>query len=188
MNSTISGSVRQNLIILMCNVLIYSGLFAQSSVCPIGVPMAPSKTNEQNSTSMVRDIMSTNSVKWDSLTNVKFSDNHKTRISLPSAKRSRAFVGSNLNFQVPVGATIDGIMITVEGRSTNRTNIDELQVHLLDSMGMPIGLNKANTAGPQNAWDNPLSGDDHMWMYGSPTDTWGIDWTPEMVNNTNIAQ
>ena len=124
---------------------------------------------------------------WSKLSNIKFSDDNKSETTINGITRSRQIIGNNYKFQIPAGATINGIMLMVEGSSTNFKNIDELEIFLLDSDGEPKGHNKSNEAKPQKAWSKKSDGSDHFWMYGSANDTWGTTWTPAEINDPNFG-
>lgn len=172
----------------LVNLLIIINLSSQNtSVCPIGVGMEPSVKVKSSTTSFANEIFFPQFMKWQDLGKIKFADDQKAKVVLPDFKRSRVMMGNNLNLQIPVGSTIDGIMLVMEGQSTQYQHIDELEVVLLDADGEPKGTNKANTAKLQKAWSTRSDGSDHMWMYGSQVDTWGASWTADELNNPNFG-
>lgn len=175
-------------VVLFFKVLIINEINAQStSVCPIGVGMEPKMKSEMKSTSYTQEEVFPHFTKWNNLKNVKSSDNQKATISLWNIQRSRVFMGKKHHFKLPKGATVHGIVLMVEGSSNNHKNIDEVQISLLDSVGLASGQNKKNEAKDQKAWKLNDDGTDHVWMYGSSSDTWGKNWTPEEINHPNFG-
>ncbi len=174
--------------LLVINLLISNSLISQNtSVCPIGVGMEPASKSDIKSASLVNEIYSPYFVKWSDLGYLKLADDKKAGIVLSEIMRSRQIMGNNLKFQIPVGAEIQGITLMIEGQSDHYQNIDEVEVVLLNKDGEPKGLNKKNTAKLQKAWNKGVNGNDHQWMYGSSTDTWGAAWTAEELNNPNFG-
>jgi hypothetical protein len=128
----------------LVNLLIIINLSSQNtSVCPIGVGMEPSVKVKSSTTSFANEIFFPQFMKWQDLSKIKFADDQKAKVVLPDFKRSRVMMGNNLNLQIPEGSTIDGIMLVMEGQSTQYQHIDELEVVLLDADGEPKGTNNS---------------------------------------------
>ena len=173
MKLTLQCVLTQGIMTLIINILIISSLNSQNfSVCPIGVGTEPTNKTEIRSTSFVNEIFDPNFVKWTNLKNVMIADDKKADIVLSDIMRSRKMMGNNLKFQIPAGATINGITLMLEGQSSMYQNIDEVEILLLDQEGEPKGQNKKNTAKLQKAWGQGPNGSDRTWMYGSATDSW----------------
>jgi protocatechuate 3,4-dioxygenase beta subunit len=188
MKLTLQCVLTQGIMTLIINILIISSLNSQNfSVCPIGVGTEPTNKTEIRSTSFVNEIFDPNFVKWTNLKNVMIADDKKADIVLSDIMRSRKMMGNNLKFQIPAGATINGITLMLEGQSSMYQNIDEVEILLLDQEGEPKGQNKKNTSKLQKAWGQGPNGSDRTWMYGSATDSWGADWTPQEINNENFG-
>ena len=174
--------------ILIFIMLVINGLVAQNaSVCPIGVGMEPQQDAETKSTSFVSEVYFQQYAKWNNLKNLKFSDDKRSQTSLINIGKSRQFIGNNMNFQIPAGATIHGITLMVEGQSSSYKEIDEVEIVLTGKDGEPKGANKKNTAKLQKAWSKNRDGNDHTWMYGSSTDTWGTTWQAADINSPNFG-
>lgn len=169
-------------------LLVFNGLYAQNaSVCPVGVGMEPQPTNETRSTNFVSEVYFQYFEKWNNLRNLKFPDDKKATTTLTNINKSRQFLGNNLKFQIPDGATIHGITLMVEGQSSSYQNIDEVEIFLTGKDGSPKGENRKNTAKGQKAWKTDRDGKDHVWMYGSATDTWGTTWKASDINDGNFG-
>lgn len=82
-------------------------------------------------------------------------------------------------FAIPTGATIDGILVTIERKSSTGT-VKDATLQLLNASGTPVGDDKALAL---EAW--PTS--DGSQEYGGTSDTWGISPTESMVNDANFG-
>ena len=174
--------------VVFFNLLLINNINAQSpSVCPIGVGTEPKRKTELRPGSLFNEIRFGLSPVWSNLSYMKFSDDKKAEMTLNGITRSRQILGNNFKFQIPEGATINGIMLMVEGSSKNYKSIDELEIFLVDKEGEPKGQNKSNEAKLQKAWSKKSDGGDHSWMYGSDKDTWGTSWTPDEINDPNFG-
>ena len=174
--------------VVFFNLLLINNINAQSpSVCPIGVGTEPKRKTELRPGSLFNEIRFGLSPVWSNLSYMKFSDDKKAEMTLNGITRSRQILGNNFKFQIPEGATINGIMLMVEGSSKNYKSIDELEIFLVDKEGEPKGQNKSNEAKLQKAWSKKSDGGDHSWMYGSGKDTWGTSWTPDEINDPNFG-
>ncbi len=179
---------RYALIYFCFNLLVSNNLSAQSPpICPVGVGMEPKGQSETKSASLASEIYFQYFTKWSELNNLKLSDDKKSKTTLINIGKSRQFIGNNFRFQIPDGATINGITLMVEGQSTSATNIDEVEILLLNKTGEPKGINKKNTAKLQKPWSIKRDGKDNVWMYGSATDTWGTSWTSADINDPNFG-
>ncbi len=188
MKLIITGILSKVISIWLFTLLIINSLSAQNvSVCPIGVGMEPAVKAKSSATSFANEIFFPQFMKWQSIKEIKFSDDQKAKVVLPDFKRSRVMMGNNLKLQLPTGAIVTGVTLSIEGQSTKYQNIDELEILLLGSDGEPKGINKANTAKLQKPWSSRADSSDHMWMYGSQIDTWGTTWTAEDINSPNFG-
>lgn len=170
------------------NVLIFNIINAQSlPFCNVAPGTEPHPQTEMKSTANVAEIFSPHFTRWNQLTNLKFSDDKKASIVLTNINRSRQILGNNFKFQIPEGATINGITLMIEGQSDAFAMIDELQIQLMGTDGEPKGNNKKNEAKLQKAWSQNPDNKDKTWMYGSKSDLWGTQWTPEELNDPNFG-
>ena len=85
----------------------------------------------------------------------------------------------DFGFDVPTGATIDGIVVTIERKSSTGTVKDGL-LKLLNASGAAAGNDKGKLL---DAW--PTS--DASVSYGAPSDTWGVTPTVAMVNDADFG-
>ena len=82
-------------------------------------------------------------------------------------------------FAIPTGAAIDGIIVTIERKSTTGT-VKDASLQLLNASGTPAGDDKAALL---DAW--PTS--DASVSYGSTSDSWSITPTVAMVNDSDFG-
>tara|TARA_R100000808_G_scaffold3310_1_gene11864 strand:- start:1370 stop:5290 length:3921 start_codon:yes stop_codon:yes gene_type:complete len=85
----------------------------------------------------------------------------------------------NFGFDIPTGATINGIIVSVE-RKSNTGTVKDASLRLLNASGVAAGDDKAKLL---DAW--PTS--DASVSYGSPSDTWSISPTVAMVNDADFG-
>lgn len=93
---------------------------------------------------------------------------------------SRYLRCNNYGFNIPAGATITGITVTVR-RAVSSTffgSATDISVRLLQG-GSLAGDDKASNASYTTGWVNA--------GYGSSTDLWGLGWTPAQINANNFG-
>jgi hypothetical protein len=92
-----------------------------------------------------------------------------------SAGSSKSLGSGGYGFDIPTGATIQGIAVSVEYAVTAGTASDDSV--LLLRAGSPVGT-QHEVAG---AWT--VDSDVHTRTYGGSTDLWGTTWSPADINN-----
>jgi hypothetical protein len=85
----------------------------------------------------------------------------------------------NFGFDIPVGATINGMVVSIERKSTSGT-VTDATLQMLNASGVAGGDNKALTS---TAW--PTS--DALASYGGSSDSWSISPTVAMVNDADFG-
>ncbi|WP_284651709.1 PKD-like domain-containing protein [Flavobacterium terrisoli] len=89
--------------------------------------------------------------------------------------------GTNYGFAIPSGAIINGIVVTIN-RRTSAVNAGRITRDNLVSLvkgGTVTGNNKATATAYTTTFATAT--------YGSSTDTWGTTWTPTDINATNFG-
>lgn len=94
-----------------------------------------------------------------------------------------------LGFNIPTGAVIQGIQVTVY-RGSNRVNsVNDVTVKAVKA-GTAVGTNKAvGGFWPQILWNSyiiPITGGVPI-TYGGPTDLWGTSWAASDINNAGFG-
>lgn len=121
------------------------------------------------------------SVSWSNYTNVTSSDDLYTTVT------TGVFIGTisyyikstNFGFSVPNGATIDGVVVSVERHKTGAPNAKDSSLRLVIG-GSITGDDKADTV---TVW--PTS--DGTATYGSSSDLWGTMPSASDVNASNFG-
>lgn len=122
---------------------------------------------------------------WSNATAVRLasSDNSYATSASSTSSQSRWLQLSNFGFSVPAGAKIDGVEVAIERSiSAGGTTITDRDLKLSTeasdaNSAFSAGTNKADTS---TAWTTT----DTTITYGGPTDKWGHDLTPNIVNNS----
>jgi hypothetical protein len=91
---------------------------------------------------------------------------------------SRYLYASNFGFNIPTGATIDGVTVDIYRSPGNVSSVADSSVRLVQN-SLPAGANRA-LAG---TWPNVAA----YYTYGSATDTWGLTLSPVDINDVNFG-
>lgn len=138
-------------------------------------------TGPLNPSTLVNDT-SSGAVNWSNPTNANSSNNtYATYTSFSS--QSYYLKATNFGFSIPVGSTIDGIVVEIErkaSRSDGLNNCRDIDVKLVKSSGTFGTINKAATG---TNW--PTS--DTIASYGSSSDLWGETWSASDINSSNFG-
>lgn len=115
---------------------------------------------------------------WTTPANVASSDNAYATYSVPAQSAAPALSISSLGFAIPAGATVTGIVVTLERRCSNNTacNLDTANgggISLTRTAGVA-----ATSKSDATAWTNG----DVTVTYGSNSDPWGTSWSVGEVN------
>lgn len=118
-------------------------------------------------------------VAWTNPNNAKVSDNVYATAAVAFLSVSHYLKATNFGFSIPVGATINGILVEVE-----RKGFDDIDF-VRDNA---IKIVKGGTIGAtdKSSLDNwPVS--DAYKSYGSSSDLWGETWTPAQINASDFG-
>jgi len=137
-------------------------------------PLFPSSFN---TTSLAPE----NANDWLNTTNLSADDGSEAQITAATYDAGdisfRLFT-RGFGFSVPVGATIDGVVVEIERRCFAGAAADN-RVQLTDDTGALIGSNKATAT----AWPGTAG----IATYGSSSDVWGATLTPTIVNDAQFG-
>jgi len=119
------------------------------------------------------------SVTWTDPNNVVASDNsYAVALGLDNTT-SKDLDCTNFGFNLPAGATINGITVSIERYGSGQ--VADLSIKLLNGDG----------AGGESAQDKSTGATwaavEGATTFGSPTDTWGESWTASEVNSLNFG-
>jgi hypothetical protein len=119
---------------------------------------------------------------WSNTGNVAGSNNSYATASLSGTfTATEDLRATNYGFSIPGTATIDGITLEIERKSTtvSGTTARDSRVFLTKNGTATVGSNKAMAT----AW--PSS--DTYATYGGAADLWGTTWTPSDINSSNFG-
>lgn len=117
---------------------------------------------------------------WGSPNNAQASDNVYATCTIDAVANSHYLKATNFGFSVPIGATINGILVEVQKKKAGTALITDNMVNIVKSNGSFGTTNKADTI---TAW--PTS--EAYASYGSSSDLWGETWTSADINNANFG-
>ena len=118
----------------------------------------------------------------DDTTAVTASVDHITvNIAYTTSEASDYLDIKNLGFEIPTGATIDGVLVSIErSQSGSNSSVKDTTVSLLNASGAAFGDNKALNL---TAW--PTS--DIVQEYGGASDMWGNSLTEAICNDVDFG-
>lgn len=121
-------------------------------------------------------------VDWSSPSNASASDNaYATAGSGTGAGgiTTKYLKATNFGFSIPGGATIDGILVEVEGKHVNALDTDSTtSVKLVKADG---------TFGTENKTGGSWTATDTYRSFGGSTSLWGDTWTPSDINDADFG-
>jgi hypothetical protein len=120
---------------------------------------------------------------WINLDYAKSSDGQKTNGSMAITDTTRYLVAYNFGFTIPIGATIDGIVVQIEKYCTisNANNyIVDNEVKIVKSDG---SFGTTNNADVSTKWPTT----DTYVTHGGNTNLWGETWSASDINNSNFG-
>ncbi|MHA1280347.1 MAG: hypothetical protein ACTSQ8_24505 [Candidatus Helarchaeota archaeon] len=119
---------------------------------------------------------------WSNPSNIFVSDNFRASADISSGySQTNYIVATGFNFTIPVGATIDGIEVAIERKSSPKGAQDSKIYLWTESGGIGhiVGDNKATSA----FW--PLS--DSITSYGGSTDLWNAGFSVSDINDPGFG-
>lgn len=121
---------------------------------------------------------------WSNPSNAGASDNSYATFSRGTSGNSRYLRAYNFGFAIPVGATINGIAVSVERKADNNSasyNVYDNTIQLCTASLTYSGDNKANASSVY--W--PTS--DGTATYGGAADTWSFSPTVAGINSSDFG-
>lgn len=116
---------------------------------------------------------------WSNLGNAASSNNSYMTAALGSgSKTTQTGLFTNFGFSIPSGATIDGVEVLAERKTSTGTRGKDQTVSLIKG-GTVSGNNKASATAYTTT--------DVQVTYGGPTDLWGLTLTDTDVNASNFG-
>lgn len=116
---------------------------------------------------------------WGSTDNVEASDGNYAIAEVDPEGWSQALVATNFGFNIPSGASIDGIVVSVE-----RNKLEEL--HTINDA--EVNIVKGGVFGSENkASATEWTTTDEIATYGGVGNLWEESWTPADINASNFG-
>lgn len=118
---------------------------------------------------------------WLNLGNITSSNNVYSTVSFNAGSNTAYLKATNFGFSIPTGATINGIVVDIERKSSGNSGflrIYDFAVYLVK--GGSIG-------GNNNKFIPSWSVSDTVASYGSESDLWGLSWTDSDINSSNFG-
>ena len=113
-------------------------------------------------------------VPWSNVTNTYASDNQYGTVTLANGESSNYLFFDDFRFNVPLTATIDGMLLSIERKASVGSTVKPFFVALT---GTSVQENKATGS----YW--PAT--EGTETYGGATDLWGDDYAPADINNNS---
>ena len=125
---------------------------------------------------------SVGSVSWSNYSNATASDDSRVTVESVGSYTTYYIKATNFGFNIPSGATIDGIVVEWEKQVGNGgiNNTKDNSVRLVKG-GTISGDDKASAS----TW--PANGSETFVSYGGSADKWGLTWTASDINSTTFG-
>lgn len=86
---------------------------------------------------------------------------------------------TNFGLNLPASAPVSGIEVYIQKQMQNTETVTDSRVGLIDQTGAVLPQNKAKPG--------PWATSNTLYVYGSPSDTWGGAWTGANVNDPDFG-
>lgn len=156
--------------LLLLVISFYSQSFAQTQ--------GPNNPASATNTSCPFSYSST--VDYLPALNISASDNTYATASHCDCcdQNTRCLEATGFGFAIPVTATIDGILVSVEKRASTNSTVQDNGVRIIKA-GVTTGTDQMTS----NNWPYV----DTYVNYGGATNLWGTTWAPADINATNFG-
>jgi len=139
-------------------------------------PAAADDTGWQNA-GTGSNVEGVGTIAWQNPNNIQETGTPSAKVKLNISQISNYLQGTNYDFSIPSGATIDGIEVEIR-RQGSIAGIKDNIVSLVKG-GSVVGKNKAT----DDDWSNSLENVN----YGGSDDLWGETWTADEINDENFG-
>jgi|GEM_PF-5900655 len=171
--------MKKNQTVGFTTILLLLGLIISNSALAIAPP--PSQ-GPNNGSSFAGNVSApSGSVDWVNANRVATSDNNYATVNITNSNDISNYLRvTGFNFNIPIGATINGIQANIEKSDTGigSSHITDHVVSLVKN-NVVTGNNKSSLSN----W----TGTDATSTYGGISDLWGSTWTPADINNANFG-
>ena len=158
---------------------IYIGISALLIASTLGVYSYVVKASDSGALSpgTMADDATVGTVAWSNPDNAKVSDNVYATAVL-SNNFSHYLKATNFGFTIPTGATINGIVVEIEGYLVVTSGATQ-QIKIIK--GGTVRTTRKTTTFPEGAVNEAYN------TVGSSSDLWGLSWTAEDINASNFG-
>lgn len=118
------------------------------------------------------------SVTWSNPGNITALDNVYATASLSTSTFSHYLKATNFGFSIPVDATIDGIVVEIERKSSVGSAVNDNRIRIVK--GGVVGTTDRSAGA---AWPTTET----IASFGSSSDLWGETWTAADINASNFG-
>lgn len=132
-----------------------------------------------NSPGTMADDDTVGTLEWADPDNAKVSDNIMAIAGTTSTKVTHYLKATNFVFGIPVGSTIDGIIVEIERRPIGVGDVVDSEVKIIKG-GIVGSENKAKVGD----WE---LGADIYYSYGAANDLWSENWTYADINDSGFG-
>lgn len=116
-------------------------------------------------------------ITWSNTSLITAQDGSYSTVNLPDGTISNVLKATNFGFSIPSAATINGVAVTVRGKSSNIYEQDTT------ARLVKAGVVQSTDRGLTN-WTN---GFDTDMIHGSSNDLWGGSYTPTDINDSGFG-
>lgn len=165
-------------------ILIFPNLIFSQSNCKLRVASEPvPSTLTKNVTAATQDNSVSAFTEWKNLDQSSIDDGIYTELAFTKQGISRPILFNNLNLNIPDGAKINSITVTLFGRTEGQGFIKDYSIRLR-SGGTVSDNFSGNGYNAMNVWSKSQS--DKKWSYGFQTN-WGVNWTSAQLNSPSFG-
>lgn len=115
---------------------------------------------------------------WGTMSNVAASDDNYSACSIGKNEVSDFFNAKNFGFSIPANATIDGITVRIETKSSATNTLKDQTIQLL------VG---GSRSGDNKAISDYYPTSDITRDYGGDSDKWGLNISPSDINSSDFG-
>lgn len=115
---------------------------------------------------------------WSNAGNAVSSNNNDATASVNDNQTTNYLRCVGYGFSIPAGATINGIIVSVERAASNTSAVRDAAMRLVKA-----GVIQATDRSTTTFYPTSDTYEDH----GGSTDLWGTTWTPADINNANFG-
>jgi hypothetical protein len=143
--------------------------------------VSPLPSEGPNDAGAALDDPAVGSIAWSNPSSARVSDGVSATAPLTTGTASHYLSASHFGFHIPRGATILGIEVDVERKSSSNTNtIRDKEIRIIRADGSLGDTNKARATN----WPTSLA----YATYGSSGDLWNEDgWSADAINNPQFG-